>query len=170
MVWMVAGSASFPIRAFQIIKSPMSYRQELKFHVGPNTCAEWTQRSRISIFNGLRISSSSLKYSGTSSASLVYDERHALHDDQSHPEKSSRATKMWEALELAGLTTRCKRVPGREATREELALAHTSAHIHAVNSGQAVMDESTYFTPGSPLAARVAAGCVLEMTRQVYVS
>jgi acetoin utilization deacetylase AcuC-like enzyme len=102
------------------------------------------------------------------SASLVYDGRHTLHDDPSHPETSSRATKMWEALEESGLAQRCHKISGREATREELVLAHTEEHIDLVNQGEALMDGSTYFTVGTPLAARVAAGCVLEMTRQVW--
>jgi hypothetical protein len=101
------------------------------------------------------------------SASLVYDDRHILHDDKSHPEMSARATKMWEALEESGLAQRCYKVSGREATREELAAAHTEEHINLVNQGEALMDGSTYFTTGTPLAARVAAGCVLEMTKQV---
>ena len=105
--------------------------------------------------------------SNVKSASLVYDDRHALHDDPTHPEKSSRASKMWEALESSGLAQRCYKVSGREATREELAVAHTEEHIDLVNQGQALMDGSTYFTKGTPLAARVAAGCVLEMTKQV---
>ena len=105
--------------------------------------------------------------SNLKSASLVYDGRHVLHDDPSHPETSSRATKMWEALEENGLAQRCHKISGREATREELVLAHTEEHIDLVYQGEALMDGSTYFTGGTPLAARVAAGCVLEMTRQV---
>eukprot|EP00291_Cryptomonas_curvata_P025317 CAMPEP_0172163476 /NCGR_PEP_ID=MMETSP1050-20130122/7294_1 /TAXON_ID=233186 /ORGANISM="Cryptomonas curvata, Strain CCAP979/52" /LENGTH=208 /DNA_ID=CAMNT_0012833673 /DNA_START=192 /DNA_END=815 /DNA_ORIENTATION=+ len=105
--------------------------------------------------------------SNLKSASLVYDGRHALHDDPSHPETSSRATKMWEALEETGLAQRCHKISGREATREELILAHTEEHIDLVNQGEALMDGSTYFTDGTPLAAR--AGCVLEMTRQVCI-
>lgn len=100
-------------------------------------------------------------------ASLIYDERHLNHDDQSHPEKSTRASVMWHSLESSGLTAQCQRVIGREATKEELKLAHSEDHIDAVNQRDAMMDESTYFTDGTPLAARLAAGCVLEMTRQV---
>lgn len=74
---------------------------------------------------------------------------------------------MWHSLESSGLTAQCQRVIGREATKEELKLAHSEDHIDAVNQRDAMMDESTYFTDGTPLAARLAAGCVLEMTRQV---
>ena len=102
-----------------------------------------------------------------SAASVVYDERHVNHDDRSHPEKSSRATVMWHALESSGLASRSQQLLGREATRDELTLAHTEAYIDAVNNCDAEMDESTYFTSGTPLAARIAAGSVLEMTKQV---
>ena len=127
---------------------------------------ETLKRSSLVLLSHAMSSASTIS---TFPASVVYDDRHISHDDPSHPEKSARATVMWNEMVRAGLVSRCYNVKSREATEEELKLVHSAEHVAAVNAGRARMDESTYFDPkGSPQAARLAAGSVLEMTKQVY--
>jgi len=114
------------------------------------------------------------------SIGLFYDKRMAEHcnlEDSTHPEQPLRIVKIFERLEAEGLAARCKTLPCREATREELELKHTSSHVDAMLSistkseNEAVrfghQYNSVYFCPYSTKAGLLSAGSVLEASRQV---
>jgi acetoin utilization deacetylase AcuC-like enzyme/RimJ/RimL family protein N-acetyltransferase len=77
---------------------------------------------------------------------LIYDERCLAHDNGSmlldprasgwlgvgHAEGPGRIARSWQLLESAGVTARLERLPLRAASREELELVHTAAHIDRV--------------------------------------
>ncbi len=103
---------------------------------------------------------------------LVYDERLLAHRaPYDHPEHPGRLTAIWRRLQEEGLAGRCERVPAREATREELAAIHTAAHIAAVDAtadaGFVQLDPDTYACRDSALAARLAAGGLVDLCAAV---
>ena len=66
---------------------------------------------------------------------LVYDEIMLKHkcvcdkDEHHHPEHPKRISRIWSRLGEVGLQERCARVPARPASRQELLLVHSSAHV-----------------------------------------
>jgi len=116
----------------------------------------------------------------TDRVGVLYDPRMAEHrdvDDPKHPEQPLRIVRIFEWLEAEGLASRCVRIPCREATREELVLKHTEAHVDAMfriaslDIKDAVREgrnyNSVYLVPESTLAATLSAGSVVEATSQV---
>ncbi|KAK7136290.1 hypothetical protein R3I94_014814 [Phoxinus phoxinus] len=68
---------------------------------------------------------------------LVYDQRMMLHHnmwDGHHPELPQRISRIFSRHEELGLLSRCRRIPARLATEEELALCHSSNHISTIKS------------------------------------
>jgi hypothetical protein len=70
-------------------------------------------------------------------------------------------------LHREGLLAACRWLPPRVATDEELLRCHTAAHVASVDgsvdSASARPDDSDmYASAGTPLAARLAAGCVTD--------
>ncbi|XP_043284790.1 histone deacetylase 6 isoform X2 [Venturia canescens] len=64
---------------------------------------------------------------------LVYDERMLKHcdpTDDSHPEKPDRISGIFTKHEEYELLNRCQVIKGREATEEELLLAHSASHVN----------------------------------------
>ncbi|CAK6975919.1 histone deacetylase 6 isoform X1 [Scomber scombrus] len=68
---------------------------------------------------------------------LVYDERMMEHQnmwDRHHPEQPQRISKIFSKHQQLGLVDRCKRIPARLATEEELAMCHSVEHIEQMKS------------------------------------
>ncbi|XP_051914295.1 histone deacetylase 6 isoform X2 [Hippocampus zosterae] len=68
---------------------------------------------------------------------LVYDERMMEHLnlwDRHHPEQPQRIFKIFSRHQELGLVERCRRIPSRFATEEELAMCHTADHIRRMKS------------------------------------
>lgn len=108
----------------------------------------------------------------TAPTGLVYDERFLLHRAPSdHPEHPGRLAAIWNRLEADGLGARCRRVPARDATREELLAVHTSDHVDQVEATArreyAQLDPDTYTSRASAEAAKLAAGGLVDLTREV---
>jgi acetoin utilization deacetylase AcuC-like enzyme len=79
---------------------------------------------------------------------FVYDERCELHDNGSmlvdgrvqdwldvpHAENAERLRRTYQVLERSGILDALVRVPAREATVEELALAHSASHVERIRA------------------------------------
>jgi len=108
----------------------------------------------------------------TASTGLVYDERFLLHRaPYDHPEHPGRLEAIWNRLVSERLVPRCRRIPAREATREELLTVHTAAHIDRIEGtarrDHAQLDPDTYTSRESARAARLAAGGLVDLTAAV---
>jgi histone deacetylase 6 len=103
---------------------------------------------------------------------LVYDEAFLLHRaPYEHPENPGRLAAIWSRLNADGLADRCRRVPAREATREELLAVHTPEHLDRIAATAerafAQLDPDTYTSRHSARAARLAAGGLVELVGRV---
>jgi acetoin utilization deacetylase AcuC-like enzyme len=103
---------------------------------------------------------------------LVYDERFLLHRaPYDHPEHPGRLSAIWNRFKEIGLLDRCRRVPARDATREELLTVHTAAHVDRIEATarreHAQLDPDTYTSRASAEAARLAAGGLVDLTGEV---
>ncbi|XP_078063114.1 protein deacetylase HDAC6-like, partial [Mustelus asterias] len=93
--------------------------------------------------------------------------------DSDIPEVPERVIAIMDKLQECGLTERCKRIPPRLATKEELMLVHTPDYIDMVKStetmstvalqAQSESFDLVYFHPQSYDASCMAVGCVLQM-------
>jgi acetoin utilization deacetylase AcuC-like enzyme len=106
------------------------------------------------------------------STGLLYDERFLLHQaPYDHPEHPGRLSAIWQRCQREGLADRCRRVPAREATREEIARVHTAEYIDAIAATAArdfeQLDPDTYTCRDSAEAARLAAGGLIDLTNTV---
>ncbi|KAL1504536.1 hypothetical protein AB1Y20_010938 [Prymnesium parvum] len=101
--------------------------------------------------------------------------RHA--PPQEHPERPARLVAVYAELLASGLAQRAKHVPCRAASRADLRLVHSAAHVRratrvyasAAAAGRALsLGEDTYFSAAhSGAAASLAAGSVVELTTRV---
>ena len=103
---------------------------------------------------------------------LVDDERFLAHRaPYDHPEHPGRLEAIVRRIRSEGLDARCRRVPAREITPEELARVHTLAHIDAIEETAAQdflqLDPDTYACRDSALAARLAAGGLTDLAFEV---
>jgi acetoin utilization deacetylase AcuC-like enzyme len=103
---------------------------------------------------------------------LVDDDAFFFHRAPSdHPEHPGRLSAIRERLEKEGLTPRFRRVEAREATREELVAVHTLEHVDRIAATARVpyarLDPDTYTCSDSARAARLAAGGLVDLTRDV---
>jgi histone deacetylase 6 len=108
----------------------------------------------------------------TAGTGLVYDDRFLLHRAAyDHPEHPGRLSAIWSRLQADGLAARCRGIPAREATHEELRAIHTDEHIDRVETTarreHAQLDPDTYTSRDSVEAARLAAGGLVDLTRDV---
>jgi len=108
----------------------------------------------------------------TAATGLVYDERFLLHRaPYEHPEHPGRLSAIWSRLVSDGLVPRCRRIPAREATRQELLAVHTAEHIDRIESTalreHAQLDPDTYTSRESAHAALLAAGGLVDLTAAV---
>ena len=108
----------------------------------------------------------------TAGTGLVYDERFLLHRaPYDHPEHPGRLSAIWNRLGAERLLDRCRRIAARDVTREELLAVHTGDHIDRVEATSrrehAQLDPDTYTSRYSADAARLAAGGLVDLTREV---
>ncbi len=99
---------------------------------------------------------------------LLLDRGFADHDPgDHHPEAPGRVSAILDQLEAAGLAAECGRIEGREATDDEIRLAHTDGYLRTVlaevagGSGQLSTGDTNY-GPNSLPVARAAVGGVLN--------
>jgi acetoin utilization deacetylase AcuC-like enzyme len=88
-----------------------------------------------------------------------------------HPERPERLRAVIRHLERTGIARHCPTRPVRPATDEELLRVHSAGHIAAVDTfaatGGGQIEVDTWVSPGSPLAARLAAGAVVDAVSSV---
>ena len=84
-----------------------------------------------------------------------------------HPERPERLAAIEARIASEGLAERCRAVPARPATDEELSAVHTAALIAEVddtaNRPFSQLDPDTYANETSALAARLAAGGLVDL-------
>ena len=89
----------------------------------------------------------------------------------SHPERPDRLGAVLRHLERTGISRHSPIRPIRPATDEELLRVHSAGHVGAVDSfaaqGGGRIEVDTWVSPGSPLAARLAAGAVVDAVSAV---
>eukprot|EP00743_Colponemidia_sp_Colp-15_P007837 GILK01008487.1.p1 GENE.GILK01008487.1~~GILK01008487.1.p1 ORF type:complete len:486 (+),score=77.23 GILK01008487.1:48-1460(+) len=119
---------------------------------------------------------------------LLYDKAMLKHEGpSSHPERPARLSSIWQRFEEQGLVNRCKRIPCRDVTQDELHSVHPDSHIEKIEetAWDTVLGDDTapkvprgkghrftfgtdtYDNAHSAAAARLAAGGVVEMTLRV---
>jgi acetoin utilization deacetylase AcuC-like enzyme len=103
----------------------------------------------------------------TSRCGFIYDARMAEHvppEGVLHFEQPGRVRAIFKRLHSEGLIAACRQLPSAEATDEQLLAVHTPAHVARIDfftsQAAALGDADLYGSPGTPLAARLAAGCV----------
>lgn len=88
-----------------------------------------------------------------------------------HPERPERLRAVIRHLERTGLARHCLTRPVRPASDEELLRVHSARHIAAVEraaaSGGGKIEVDTWISPGSALAARLAAGAAIDAVASV---
>jgi acetoin utilization deacetylase AcuC-like enzyme len=103
---------------------------------------------------------------------LLYDDPlWEQHETGAHPECPQRLRSIRAALGEAGLTDRCRLVPPRPATIEELARVHGAQYIDLVRRAAAAgggrLDPDTVVSPRSYEVARHAAGAAIDAVDRV---
>jgi acetoin utilization deacetylase AcuC-like enzyme len=88
-----------------------------------------------------------------------------------HPERPERLRAVLRHLERNGISGHCTSLPVRPATDEELLRVHSPKHIAAIDAfaaqGGGRIEVDTWVSTGSPLAARLAAGAVVDAVSAV---
>jgi acetoin utilization deacetylase AcuC-like enzyme len=88
-----------------------------------------------------------------------------------HPERPERLSTVLRHLERTGISRRNPTRPVRPATTEELLRVHSASHIASVDafeaSGGGRIEVDTWVSSGSSLAARLAAGAVVDAVGSV---
>ena len=88
-----------------------------------------------------------------------------------HPERPERLAAVLRHLDRTGLSRRFPIRPARPATDEELLRVHTADHVAAIDRSAATrggqVEADTWVSPGSALAARLAAGAVVDAVSAV---
>ncbi|XP_038578558.1 histone deacetylase 6 [Micropterus salmoides] len=121
--------------------------------------------------------------SAATGTGLVYSEiftRHKNLWESSHPESPERVASIMEELERQELLSHCVRVEPREATEEELLLAHMKHYVDLMKSTQTMTEnelktlsekyDSVYFHPESFQVCVSAVGSVLQLVDRVMTS
>ena len=103
---------------------------------------------------------------------LVYDDAFLKHRaPYEHPEHPGRLRAIREQIVAEGLARRCRDVPAREATDEELARIHTPRLMALVAETAEhdflQLDPDTYTCRDSARAARLAAGGLVDLCAEV---
>lgn len=98
---------------------------------------------------------------------FVFDARmleHVPPEDVLHFEQPGRVRAIFKRLHSEGLIAACRQLPSAAATDEQLLAVHSPAHVARIDfftsQDAAQGDADLYGSPGTPLAARLAAGCV----------
>ncbi|XP_040008234.1 histone deacetylase 6 [Xiphias gladius] len=121
--------------------------------------------------------------SAASGTGLVYSEVFTHHKnlrEPSHVESPDRVTSIMKELERQELLSHCIRVEPREATEEELLLAHMKNYVDAMRSTETMSEselhtlsekyDSVYLHPESFQVCVLAVGSVLQLVDQVMTS
>ena len=103
---------------------------------------------------------------------LVFDEAFLAHRaPYEHPENPGRLTAIRARLEKEGLFDRCRRLPARDATDEELLAVHDGSLLSTIAATARLefvqLDPDTYASRDSSRAARLAAGGLIDLTLAV---
>lgn len=112
---------------------------------------------------------------------LSWDERMMLHAETKlppHPERPDRIRAVISRITASGLKARCRFIPCREATLEELLEVHTSELVeflqtlgssagHDSGKAEILMSSDTYANSHTYLCARLAAGGAAEVAGAV---
>ena len=109
--------------------------------------------------------------SQTPAVLLVFSDVFARHSTDGHPENQGRLDATVAYLRQTGLWERCRVVPPRPASVEELALVHDRAYLDLVRSlaesGGGWLDLETIVSPGTYEAATHAAGAGLVAAERI---
>ncbi|MDQ6894523.1 MAG: histone deacetylase [Acidobacteriota bacterium] len=103
---------------------------------------------------------------------VLFDERFQAHAaPYEHPESPARLAAIEARLRATGLLSRCRRVPARRAADEEILAVHDASLVELVESTAAhpfsQLDADTYANSHSAVAARGAAGGLVDLTLDV---
>ncbi|KAL4427667.1 hypothetical protein ABPG75_001756, partial [Micractinium tetrahymenae] len=111
---------------------------------------------------------------------ICWDERMELHEESGssmHPERPDRVRAVMARLRAAELEGRCRRLPAREATREEVGACHIPELLEAVDllseqsrlQGNAGLHFSpdTYVNQHTAMCAKLSAGACVDVTAAV---
>ncbi|CAJ1085668.1 histone deacetylase 6 isoform X1 [Xyrichtys novacula] len=121
--------------------------------------------------------------SAASGTGVVYSEIFTRHQnlwEPSHPESPDRVTSILDELQKQELLSHCITLQPREATEEELLLAHTKQYVDLIKSTQTMTEEelhtlsdkydSVYLHPETFQVCVSAVGSVLQLVDQVMTS
>ncbi|XP_049300414.1 histone deacetylase 4 isoform X2 [Anopheles funestus] len=129
----------------------------------------------------------------TTTTGLAFDSLMLKHvcacgDNANHPEHSGRLQSIWARLLGTGLAIRCDKLRSRKATQEELQMVHTEGHallfgtsqlnrqkvdtsrvsfVRLACGGVGVDLDTTWNEHHTAAAARMAAGCVIDLSYKV---
>lgn len=102
---------------------------------------------------------------------LYYNPAMLDHLTGTHPERPERLVQIMRQLDRTGLVERCERPSWQPATQRQLTLAHAPQYVGQIESycaqGGGRIEEDTVCSPGSYLAACLAAGAVCHAVGQV---
>lgn len=88
-----------------------------------------------------------------------------------HPERPERLKAILRHLERTGLFAACPKGTIREASREELLRVHSASYLERIagfeSEGGGPIEQDTWLSPGSNLAARLAAGAAVDAVSSV---
>jgi acetoin utilization deacetylase AcuC-like enzyme len=105
------------------------------------------------------------------STAILTDPRYLAHDDPQHVERADRLRSILRALDTSGLRETLPTLDARPATNDEILMAHTEAHIAAVqrfgDHGGGYLDPDTYMNESSWEAALWAAGGTMRTVEAV---
>lgn len=87
-------------------------------------------------------------------AGYVYDPLYLEHGVPGHPESPARLRAVISHLEEAGMLSQMERIAARDATEEELTLAHTPELVERVRAASANASPSHWFDPDTYAVAR----------------
>ena len=97
---------------------------------------------------------------------LFYDELYLEHDTGAHPENAERLKRTLHLIKNEGLWERCRAVPPRDATPEEIHRVHSPGYVRGLrrlaDAGGGMLDMDTIVSPASYSAAVRAAGAAVE--------
>jgi acetoin utilization deacetylase AcuC-like enzyme len=94
------------------------------------------------------------------------------HELAQHPERPQRLKAVMDRLQQSGLASEMQQQLADEVSLDTLALVHRGPFIDQIlasepATGVVRLDPDTYMSPGSGRAARLAAGAVVDATRQI---
>ncbi|XWV25730.1 histone deacetylase 6 [Tupanvirus soda lake] len=108
---------------------------------------------------------------------IVYDERMCLHEEANHPEQPERIRSIFNAINDSGRLNKCKLIPIRNATHNEILSVHTANHLSNMKSIPGLDDmsllsfekmyNSVYLNKHSYDCALLSAGGVIVLCEEI---